>query len=90
MTATPTAAARRTLVRVLAVLAARHGVDPQSSVSDVNPISGAIKTVLDVSGHRDWLATQCPGNVFASELDGIRADVARLLTTMPVAGALLT
>jgi len=28
--------------------------------------------------------------VFASELDGIRADVARLLTTMPVAGALLT
>ncbi len=29
----PTAGARRTLVRVLAVLAARHGVDPQAPVN---------------------------------------------------------
>jgi hypothetical protein len=86
----PTAAAQRTLLRVLAVLAARHEVDPQAPVNYVNPISSAMETVLGISGHRDWLATQCPGNLFAPELDGIRADVARLLTTMPVAGALLT
>lgn len=75
----PTAAARRTLTRVLAVLAAVTGIDPLGTVGYVNPISGATRTVDAISGHRDWLATECPGEAFHPELPAVRRDVAALL-----------
>jgi hypothetical protein len=65
-------------------------IDAQATDSYVKRISGSTKTVVPVAGHRDWLPTQCPGNLFALELDSVRADVARLLATMPVGGALLS
>jgi len=75
----PTTEARRTLTFLLAAIAGWHQLDPLGTVHYVNPISGATKTVSAISGHRDWAPTLCPGGVLYSMLDGIRADVARLL-----------
>jgi hypothetical protein len=45
----------------------------------VNPISGVTATVSTISGHRDWAATQCPGNLFYPQLPRVRTDLAALL-----------
>jgi hypothetical protein len=80
LTATqPTAAARRALVWVLASLAQATGLDPQGRTNYVNPVTGAARTVDTIAGHRDWLATQCPGNAFYPNLPGVRSDAATLL-----------
>ncbi|MET0134955.1 MAG: peptidoglycan recognition family protein [Kibdelosporangium sp.] len=75
----PTAAARRSLIAVLATLAKLTRRDPLGTVAYVNPISGATKTVNTISGHRDWLATECPGEAFYPALPGIRQAVAALV-----------
>jgi hypothetical protein len=75
----PTGAAKRTLTRTLAALARFHGLDPLRTVHYVNPANHAAKDVAAVSGHRDWLATACPGGALYRELSSVRADVARLL-----------
>lgn len=75
----PTAEARRALVRTLAGLARLTGVNPLGTVAYVNPISGAKKTVKAISGHRDWLATACPGDAFYPHLPDVRNDVAAYL-----------
>lgn len=75
----PTPAARTALTAVLAVLGAVTVLDPLGITDYVNPVSGATKTVDTISGHRDWAATQCPGNTFYPQLPSVRQDVARLL-----------
>ncbi len=77
--AQPTTAARQALVTVLASLARVCGIDPLAQVTYVNPVSLATKTVLGISGHRDWAATECPGDAFYPFLHGVRTDVAALL-----------
>lgn len=77
--AQPTAAARQALVTVLAGLARVCGIDPLAQVIYVNPVSQATNTVLGISGHRDWAATECPGDAFYPFLQGVRTDVAALL-----------
>jgi hypothetical protein len=59
--AAPTHAARLTLTRTRAALAAVTGLDPLATGTYVNPISGATLQTATISGHRDWLATECPG-----------------------------
>ena len=77
----PPAAQRSALVQHLAALAARHGIDPERlDYRYVNPVNGAAKTIATVSGHRDWLATACPGGVLYADLPAVRADVAAQLT----------
>jgi hypothetical protein len=75
----PTAAARRTLTAVLAILATVTHLNPVGITNYVNPISAATKTVNTISGHRDWNPTECPGNLFYPELPSLRTDVAALL-----------
>ncbi|ABD10915.1 twin-arginine translocation pathway signal protein [Frankia sp. CcI156] len=75
----PTAAARRTLVLVLLALTGAHHLDPLGTVHYVNPVSGRRRTVPAVSGHRDWMATECPGGTAYTALAGVRTDVARQL-----------
>ncbi|GAA3395820.1 peptidoglycan recognition protein family protein [Cryptosporangium minutisporangium] len=75
----PTAAARQSLVYVLAAVVALGGLDPLGTTNYVNPISGATRTVPTIPGHRDWLATLCPGDLFYPQLAGVRQDVADLL-----------
>ncbi|MEJ3746536.1 peptidoglycan recognition family protein [Actinomycetes bacterium KLBMP 9797] len=72
----PTAPARATLVKVLAGLARVTGIDPLSTVNYVNPVNGNTRTNAAISGHRDWGATECPGNLFYPELPQLREDVA--------------
>jgi hypothetical protein len=72
----PTRAARRALVRVLASLSLSTGLDPQGRTTYRNPLTGATRRVHILSGHRDWLATQCPGNAFYPRLPGVRRIVA--------------
>ncbi len=83
-TITP-AAAKDGLDNLLAALATRHGLNPGGLVHYVNPVSGAVKDVPTISGHRDWEATACPGGNLYADLPSIRSDVAsRMTSTMTV------
>lgn len=75
----PTPAARSSLISVLAALAAVTRLDALGTTAYVNPISGAARTVRTIAGHRDWAATECPGNTFYPTLPQLRHDVAALL-----------
>jgi hypothetical protein len=72
----PTRRARKGLVRALAAVARRSRLDPLGSGTYVNPITGATKTLATISGHRDWLATECPGEMLYPLLPAIRREVA--------------
>ena len=60
-------------------------VDPLGRVAYVNPISGATRDVDAIAGHRDWNATECPGDALYARLPALRARVARLLRPWPQA-----
>ena len=75
----PTPAARQSLVRVLAALARVTDRDPLGTTNYVNPVNGTTKTVRTLSGHRDWAATECPGNAFYPTLPSLREEVAAAL-----------
>lgn len=74
-----TPAAHQSLVTVLAILAKLCRLDPLGTTNYVNPISGAAKTVRTISGHRDWAATECPGDAYYPYLPGLRDEVAALV-----------
>ncbi|MDR7273377.1 peptidoglycan recognition protein family protein [Catenuloplanes atrovinosus] len=81
----PTAAARESLVRVLAGIAGLVNLDPLAQVNYVNPVSGAGGRVNTILGHRDWQAigagaTECPGNAFHPTLAALRQEVAAELS----------
>lgn len=72
----PKEAARAALTRLVKVLVRHHGVDPQARVTYTNPVNGTQKEVAEISGHRDWMATECPGEVMYGELERLRTAVA--------------
>ncbi len=73
LTAVPAApAARDALERLLGELSARHGIDPHGATTYVNPVNGVEKAVANISGHRDWAPTECPGDQLYVELPAIR------------------
>lgn len=76
----PTDAARRALVGLLARLAKAHKFNPEANITFTNPVDGAKKGVPLISGHRDWLATECPGGTLYNALPALRGDVAALVT----------
>lgn len=78
-----TPAARDALERLLAWEASRNGIDPQATQSFVNPVSGATTTTPNIAGHRDYVATACPGDAFYPTLPAIRDDVAALIAGTP-------
>jgi hypothetical protein len=73
----PTDAARSSLTRLIAVLTRFHGLDPQAKVTYVNPVNGVTKDVTTVGGHRDWMATDCPGATMYALLDDVRKAAAK-------------
>ena len=73
----PTAAAKRSLTRLISVLTRFHGLDPQAKVTYTNPVNGVQKDVTTVGGHRDWMATDCPGATMYALLDDVRAAAAK-------------
>lgn len=72
----PTPAARASLEGLLRDLTTRHGIDPQGNGVYTNPVNGATKTTPNISGHRDWEATECPGAAMQALLPSIRSAVA--------------
>ncbi len=80
----PTAAARASLVRMLAWASGKYHIDPTGSALYVNPDSGVTGTQPNIAGHRDYAATACPGGVLYAELPSIRTDVAALVNNWPV------
>ncbi|MFS8203092.1 peptidoglycan recognition family protein [Streptomyces sp. CWNU-52B] len=72
----PTDAARASLTRLVRALTRLHGVDPEAKVTYTNPITAETKEVDEISGHRDWLSTECPGEVMYGELVTLRKAVA--------------
>jgi hypothetical protein len=73
----PTDAAKASLTRLIKVITRFKGLDPQAQVTFVNPVNGVTKDVTTVSGHRDWLQTDCPGQTMYDLLDEVRAAAAR-------------
>lgn len=94
--AEPKAAAVDALEGLLAEFGSRHGLDPHAVVNYVNPVNGDAKTVDMISGHRDWTATECPGERLYSQLPAIRDAVAAKMgsvtvtITSPAAGAVVS
>lgn len=78
----PSRAARRSLVGTLAALAAFSDLDPLGEGTYVNPINGLTKDVPIISGHRDWLATECPGEELYALLPGVRRGVAGIVNPL--------
>jgi hypothetical protein len=77
------AAARTTLVQHLAWEAERHVLPPQGSGTYTNPESGVTRVTPNITGHRDYTATQCPGETLYKALPAIRAEVAALVGGLP-------
>jgi hypothetical protein len=66
---------------LLAELALRHALDPLAEVNYVNPVSGEEKIVDTIGGHRDYTATECPGERLYARLPTIRQNVADTMAT---------
>lgn len=79
------AAARSALVDHLAWEADHHGIDPLAVSTFTNPVSGAQIATYNIAGHRDYAATECPGNEFYANLSVLRQDVAARVAAEPSA-----
>ena len=64
------------LEELLAELAVRHDLDPRATVTYTNPVNGTQRTVPTIGGHRDYEATDCPGERLYAQLPTIRLHVA--------------
>ncbi|MFI7410794.1 peptidoglycan recognition family protein [Streptomyces sp. NPDC049627] len=73
----PTDAAKASLIRLIKVISRFKGLDPQARVTYTNPVNGAKKDTNTVGGHRDYFATECPGQVMYDLLAEVRAAAAR-------------
>jgi len=69
-------ATRTALVEHLAWESERHLLDPLATSTFTNPAGGGSKTTPNISGHRDWSATACPGQNLYALLPTIRQEVA--------------
>ena len=77
--AEPAPAALRSLTQALAGLSLVSGLDPRGYGTYVNPVTGATKDGNVISGHRDWLDTECPGARLYPRLPELREQVATLV-----------
>jgi hypothetical protein len=78
-----TAAGRAGIEKMLAWKAAAHKIDPKASTQYVNPVTKVATTFANIAGHRDVVATECPGAKFYATLPTIRNDVAVLVGATP-------
>jgi hypothetical protein len=69
-------ATRVALVEHLAWESERHLLDPLATSTFTNPAGGGSKTAPNISGHRDWSATACPGVNLYAVLPTIRQEAA--------------
>ncbi|HEX2027012.1 MAG TPA: cell wall-binding repeat-containing protein [Nitriliruptorales bacterium] len=79
--AEPRYGAIEALEDALAELAARHGLDPEGTTVYSNGATS--KRVRVISGHRDYSATDCPGDRLYARLPSIRSDTAAKAARLP-------
>ncbi len=79
----PTAAARASLVRMLAWASVKYHIDPRATSTYVNPQTGLRRTTSNITGHRDYQATSCPGGALYALLPTIRNQVAAAMNLWP-------
>jgi hypothetical protein len=85
----PTRPALRAAGLAFGVLAAVTGLDvhghgPYGAPAPyMNPITGATKEVATISAHRDWLATECPGERLLERLPRVRRLAERVVRLLP-------
>ncbi|MGH2489003.1 MAG: N-acetylmuramoyl-L-alanine amidase, partial [Candidatus Limnocylindria bacterium] len=80
----PTAAARASLIRMLAWASAAHGIDPLGTSTYINPATGTSITTPNITGHRDYQNTGCPGQPFYDTMPSIRGAVAAEIAHPPI------
>ena len=68
----PTAAALNSLTAVLAGLARVGRIDVLGSTTYTSTANGTTRTARNLAGHRNWAATECPGDLFYPQLDALR------------------
>lgn len=73
----PTDAAKASLIRLIKVICRIKGLDPQARVTYTNPVNGVQKETNTIGGHRDYFATECPGQTMYDLLAEVRAAAAR-------------
>jgi hypothetical protein len=61
---------------LLVDLSVRHGLDPEERFYYDNPASDDFIWAERIGGHRDYNATECPGELLYAQLPAIRAAVA--------------
>ena len=83
-TQAPTAAARGSLVSMLAWASATHEIDPTGTSTYVNPATGTTITTPNITGHRDYQNTGCPGAALYVQLPSIRSAVAAEISNPPI------
>ena len=79
----PTAAARASLERMLAWAVSTFGINPLGTSTYVNPVTGLTMTTANISGHRTYWNTACPGQYLNALLPAIRTNVAALANSWP-------
>ena len=73
------AAARASLEKLLAWEAKKNGIDPIGSDPYYNPFNpGSTIQAWNITGHRDYGSTECPGTTFYKTLPAIRQEVLQL------------
>ncbi|MFJ4633964.1 peptidoglycan recognition family protein [Streptomyces sp. NPDC088847] len=82
----PTKAAQGALTRLAAVIASEHRMNPTASVVYRNPATGATHQASLLNGHRDWISTECPGNMTYANLTKLRNAVAAEVKNLAVSG----
>jgi hypothetical protein len=82
-TQAPTAPAQAALVRMLAWAAVKYHIDPRASSTYVNPQTGLTRYTPNITGHRDYQSTTCPGGVLYALLPTIRNQVAAAMNLWP-------
>jgi hypothetical protein len=79
----PKPAAVSALVRLLAWAVASNGIDPRGANTYVNPVTGRTRYTANITGHRDYESTGCPGGVLYGMMPSIRNQVAALRNLWP-------
>ena len=82
MDATPKAAAVRTLELILTDHARLGGLNPVGTTAFIDAVSGLHHTGSTISGHRNWAATECPGDRLYGDLAAVRGYVSAALLAM--------
>jgi N-acetylmuramoyl-L-alanine amidase len=75
----PSRAALRSLTATLATLSTVSGLDPKGYGTYVNPINSVTKDSYVISGHRDYLVTECPGENLYARLVELREESSSLV-----------